>query len=52
MNLLLAGTPGYTDFVYFKWCQENSKNPFPRIILRLVLLVNLIWAGYAEGIRF
>ena len=47
---LFAGTPGYLDFVYFKWCKENSKNPFPRLILRLVLLSNVILAATISGI--
>ncbi len=47
MKIYLFGTPVYSDYLYFKWCKENTESPFPRIIFRVVL-----WANFLLALKF
>jgi len=46
-----TGTPGYLDFLYIRWCKENSINYWPRILLRLVILAGIAFAAYFVAFR-
>jgi len=49
VNFFWAATPGYLDYIYIKWCKENSNNYIPRIFLRLIVWTNLILALISSG---
>ncbi len=41
----------YFGFSYVKWCKKNSKNPFPRLFIKVLLWINLIIATYYGAYR-
>lgn len=41
----LAGTPGYLDYVYVRWCRTQRRSPSLILALRCLSLVNVILAA-------
>jgi hypothetical protein len=41
----LAGTPGYLDYVYWKWCKSQGCSPKRILILRALCFANVILAA-------
>jgi hypothetical protein len=41
----LAGTPGYLDYVYWKWCKSQGHSPKRILVLRGLCLANVILAA-------
>ncbi len=50
---VFAGTPGYLDRIYIKWCNDNHRSYKTLIAVRVLLLLNLILAvvAFAFSIR-
>ena len=46
INYMWAGTPGYLESIYFKWCREN-KHPFNNAIIfsRIISFINVFIAS-------
>lgn len=42
---ILAGTPGYSEFLYINWCKANNRPDRTVIWISLALLVNLAISG-------
>jgi hypothetical protein len=42
----LAGTPGYLDYVYFRWCKMHGQSPIFILFLRCLSLANVIVAAF------
>ena len=41
----LAGTPGYLDYIYWKWCKSQGRSPKRILILRALCVANAILAA-------
>jgi len=44
-NFGLAGTPGYLDCIYVKWCKSQGRSPKRILLLRVLCLANAILAA-------
>jgi hypothetical protein len=45
VRFIWAGTPGYLDAHYAKWCQQNGASPRKLLVLRWTGLANMILAA-------
>jgi hypothetical protein len=41
----LAGTPGYLDYVYWRWCKNQGCSPNRILTLRALCVANVILAA-------
>jgi hypothetical protein len=50
MVFAFAGTPGYLDVVYARWCREHQKSPATILWFRAIALLNLVIAAWASHV--
>jgi len=43
----LAGTPGYLDYIYWKWCKSQERSPKRILVLRALCVANVVLAAIA-----